>query len=78
MADAKKVPINNYNIELTLTEEEAQTLLQLTDFISGDPEGPRGHMDNIGKALEKAEMKPKSLAVGGCIHIEGDLKIENM
>jgi len=42
-------------VNLTLTQEEAETLRYITRRISGDPiYGPRRHTDAIGKALTEA------------------------
>src|SRR5689334_7241520 len=42
-------------VNLTLTQEEAETLRYVTRRISGDPMfGPRKHTDAIGKALTAA------------------------
>lgn len=47
---------------LTLTEEEARTLLFITNQIGGPPEGRRGHADSIREVISGSGLEaPASL-----------------
>lgn len=51
------VPAPKYTVDiLGLTDLEAQVLVAVLNNIGGTPEGPRGVMDRIRKALAAAEV----------------------
>ena len=53
LADPKCVD----EIVLRMTVEEARVLKQILGAIGGDPTGPRGALDEIGLALNRAGVK---------------------
>jgi hypothetical protein len=67
MAKATKT-FPKYEVTLVLTQEEAETLEAITRSIGGSPKGPRGHMDNIGRALQAA-------GVTGALELDDSLHI---
>jgi hypothetical protein len=63
MAKARTVePEQRPDVELTLTWEEARTLLTVTNYVGGSPEPdrPRQHIDAIGRALEALAIRPRN------------------
>ena len=57
MAKVTKRPITKYTITLEMTQDEAETLKGVTEFIGGPENGKRGHMSNIGHALRGAGIR---------------------
>jgi hypothetical protein len=54
MAKAEKIPAD-FEVKLTLTREEAETLRAVCHRIAGDPQlSRRKHMDSINSALRNA------------------------
>lgn len=60
MATVEVIGVPRY--VLTLTKEEARTLLFISNQIGGSPEGRRGDMDSISESLSNAGITvPQSL-----------------
>ena len=57
MAKATKQQITTYTITLEMTQDEAETLKGVTEFIGGPENGKRGHMSKIGHALYDAGIR---------------------
>ena len=77
MASAKKIPVPEYSVELTLTSTEARVLRNVLEKIGGDPvKTHRGLMDNINTALDLAgvELYYHGYADG---RITGEINIRN-
>lgn len=53
MASAKKITINGYAVQLTLTAEEAETIFAITRHIGGSGMSRRRHTDAIGDAFRE-------------------------
>lgn len=57
-AEKKIVPTPVYDIVLTMSEAEADTLSTILGFVGGDPKkSPRQHTESISKALKQATGK---------------------
>lgn len=51
-ADAAEVQqVNELQLQLTMTENEAQVILKILDFVGGEPEGPRGVADALRRGI---------------------------
>lgn len=70
MATATRVPSapvrDTRDVLLTLTYEEAVTLMKVCDKIAGPPTGRRGHTDAVKRALQNVDLHelPASIATG--------------
>lgn len=63
MSNARKIRngrdfSNEQTVELQISGTEARVLLAILRKVSGSPFGYRGHLDNIRRALEAAEVDP--------------------
>src|SRR5690606_24133194 len=64
VATAKRIPVQQYHVELTLTQEEAETLQAVMVRVGGDPcYSPRRHTAAIALALEEAGIKPAACPI---------------
>lgn len=58
MATAKTLPPTTPSVELTLSAEEASTLLTILQHVGGCPStSPRGHANAIHRALRTADVQ---------------------
>lgn len=71
MATCEKKVITQpkYEYVLTLSFEEATILRRLCRKVGGDPNGPRGYVDMVGEALEKAGVPIYEGSVGGSFNL---------
>lgn len=63
----KQVP----TVTLVLTPDEAQALIEVAHRVGGSPsKSPRGHVDQVNKALRGLGYEPTATATGGYHHAQ--------
>jgi len=65
------IPTPKYKYILELSEEEAQTIFDITGGIGGPSDGRRGLVDGIRKALFESGLKSPGL--GGAFDLTGSI-----
>lgn len=65
----KEIPAID-EVTIVMTKHEASVLLQITRYVGGSPNGPRGILDTLRHRLEDASIEPTYHNVMGSLSID--------